>query len=357
MNALFGHLPDDISILLRLRRDPGDCTSPGDVAWEPGADLALVDWRMFDGRRVEPIGDHQWQDIVADHLEPHAAEVVGMKPFADRLIERARVAPVVVFEQRVIIALATMKEGLLQATYVRLTTEAQLRAITGLRKAVEAERKDDDSDSGGTADEGPAEHLLAIARATVTLHLDHFGDVYARYEVKRGGDSYLETSPIRSAAFRGHMRRLYNRKHRKVASDNAITSTLGTLEAFALEECEPEPVFIRTACVTGADGAKTIYIDIGDRHRRAIKVTNQAWEIVSAPPVLFYRPPTFAALPIPVHCDTKGGLDELFKLIRVKDERSKRVLVAVLHQALGGEGEDPVLNITGAPGATKTSLA
>src|SRR5690349_4991534 len=107
-------------------------------------------------------------------------------------------------------------------------------------------------------------------------------------------DGHRETWPIRSRRFRAFLRRSYYRATGIAASSGVISGALEQLEARAQFDGPERGVHLRIAEHDGA-----IYLDLADDHWRAVKVTAGGWQVISAPPVRFRRPPGVLALPAP----------------------------------------------------------
>src|SRR5262249_59291336 len=93
-----------------------------------------------------------------------------------------------------------------------------------------------------------------------------------------------------------------------------------------------------------------IYIDLGDKDWKAIRVTNAGWDIMADFPVRFQRAPSMRPLPVPV----RGGSIELLRPFCNVSESGFTLFVAVLLAGLRPPSNYPVAGITGQPGTGQT---
>ncbi len=129
-----------------------------------------------------------------------------------------------------------------------------------------------------------------------------------------------------------------------------VANVVAMLKARADIKSDVEPVFLRVA---PAEAENACYLDLSDRGRRAVKITDAGWEIVEHPPVAFWRPPGQRALPVP----ERGGLiDVLRKYVNVTTAQSA-LFVVWLTAAIRPVGPYPLLVLTGEQGSGKTTLA
>ncbi|HEX5322538.1 MAG TPA: hypothetical protein VFW40_02045, partial [Capsulimonadaceae bacterium] len=120
---------------------------------------------------------------------------------------------------------------------------------------------------------------MTLAAPAELLH-DERGQNYARFDV----GEHLETWPIRSAAFKNWLRRAYYQKHGKPCGSQPMDDAMGTLEAKAQFDGDEYSLSVRCASRDGS-----IWIDMADKHWRAIEVTSGGWQIVDLPPTPTFR--------------------------------------------------------------------
>jgi hypothetical protein len=108
-------------------------------------------------------------------------------------------------------------------------------------------------------------------------------------------------------------------------------------------------VFVRVAETDG-----TIWLDLGDKDWRAVRIDAAGWSVVTRPPVCFRRPRGMLPLPAPV---SGGTMEELRQFVNVRSEDTWRLLVAWLVGAFRPRGPHPVLELQGEQGAAKSTTA
>jgi hypothetical protein len=142
-----------------------------------------------------------------------------------------------------------------------------------------------------------------------------------------------------------------------VRSQN-LTDAIAQLEAIALFKGHEQETHLRVA------GHKDrIYVDLCDNSWRVIEVSAEGWQIIkgSDAPVQFVRPKGMAPLPEPVR---KGAsVEPLRALLNLggaeteENERSFRLILAWLVQALRPQGPYPALVLLGERGSAKSTAA
>jgi hypothetical protein len=126
-----------------------------------------------------------------------------------------------------------------------------------------------------------ADVLIGLATATTFFRTpapdcDAFADIVI--------NGHRETHRIRSQGFRQWLRHQYFRKTKAGVNSDALQVATETIAAKAMFEGDEYEVHCRIAGLGGA-----IYIDIGDKDWKAIKVTDAGWDIIADPPVRFLR--------------------------------------------------------------------
>jgi hypothetical protein len=116
-------------------------------------------------------------------------------------------------------------------------------------------------------------------------------------------EGHRETWPIRSRQFQYWLRRRHYERTGAAASADAIRSIIDLLEARAQFDGPERTVHIRVAEQTGC-----IYLDLADKHWRAVEIGPNGWRVMTSPPVRFRRasPVIPISLPQRTRACTKG---------------------------------------------------
>ena len=157
-----------------------------------------------------------------------------------------------------------------------------------------------------------------------------------------------ETYSIRSKEFWRRLT-LYLQERTGEAPSAELKRRIELLEAKALQPelpvCE---VYLRVASLPDR-----IYIDLADARWRAIEIGANGWSVIQTPPVRFIRTPGMLPLPVP---ESGGSLETLKNLVNVRHDDEFVLIVCWLLNALRGNGQHPVLVLTGAEGSAKSTL-
>jgi hypothetical protein len=203
---------------------------------------------------------------------------------------------------------------------------------------------------------------ISIADALVNLALDRFepfhdpaGEAWA-WEVGAHDTFLIGSSPFADRLVRdfyswsARSRTLTNGGAR-VPPQAAITQAVQTLRGIARYDGAEAPVFVRI----GSDPEGRIVLDLADAERRAVVISSNGWELVTSPPVRFWRPEGMGALPVP---EGGGNLDELLAdTLRLGDEAQLVLIEGWLLGCINPTGSKPVLMINGEQGSGKSELA
>jgi hypothetical protein len=158
-----------------------------------------------------------------------------------------------------------------------------------------------------------------------------------------------ETWPIRSNAFRAWLRRCHYEATGTALDAGAIRSRLDLLEARALFDSPERPVHVRVA-----EHAGHIYLDLADKHWRAVEIGPDGWRVIGSPPVRFRRP----AGMLPIHAPERGGsVEALASFLNLQNRNDFVLIVSWLLAALRFGGPYPLLVISGEQGSAKTVLS
>ncbi len=160
----------------------------------------------------------------------------------------------------------------------------------------------------------------------------------------------VECYRLGSGEFRRVLLQLHHDATGCMPQEAVVANIVAMLKARAEIKNDVEPVFLRVA----PDEAEDAYfLDLGDRSRRAVKITRAGWEIVEHPSVAFWRPPCQRALPVP---ERGGSIEVLRKYVNVTTSQWP-LFVVWLTAAIRPVGPYPLLVLTGEQGSGKTTLA
>jgi len=189
--------------------------------------------------------------------------------------------------------------------------------------------------------------LVELALEMGSLWHDSTGHGWIDFTV--GG--VLQTARIRSKRFQDYLSDALWQRYRCTPSSEAWSQAVRSLEGQARGEGKPErEAFLRVARYEGS-----VYIDLGTKDWRIVRVSPDGWEIIpySDCPVRFYRPECQLPLPIP----TRGGsLDDLWRLLNFK-ESDRPLVLGWLLSCLTPDGAKPILALSGSKGSGKSSAA
>ena len=185
--------------------------------------------------------------------------------------------------------------------------------------------------------------LVKFVKERFALLHDKNGDTYAsdRHtgEVRRMG----------ARQFRDRVTAGFFAQTEIAVRDQSWREALGTLQALARFEGEPQDVFIRVA---GRDGR--YWIDLchaGNSH--AIELTKDGWRVVERPPVLFVRGESMQPLPMPTH---GGSIAPLWEAANVPEDQRLLVLTWLV-DCLRPDSPFPGLELVGEQGSGKSTTA
>jgi hypothetical protein len=189
-----------------------------------------------------------------------------------------------------------------------------------------------------------ANDLVALAAAAELFHTPD-DEAYAAVEL----DSHREIWRLKDKSFRRWLAKKFHDQHHRVPTSQAMTDALGVLEGKAIYSGPQHSVFVRIARLEDV-----IYLDLGDKLWRAVRITASDWKVVRRPKVRFRRPHGLEELPIP---ETGGSTKELRKFVNIGSQRDWVLMVAWLVDAFHPEGPFPILVLHGEQGSAKTTTA
>lgn len=198
--------------------------------------------------------------------------------------------------------------------------------------------------------EAPAAvRLVALARKSYNFGVDTNGKPFA---VRKGHHVAI---PLLggSNSLRKELGGYFYKISGSVASQTALTEAMEVLGHIAGEAGDPVQLHLRSAIVDDV-----IFIDIGDKTERVIKVSADGWELLDAYvdiPVIFRRTKVMGALPTPV---PGGDLEPIWDFVNVTGAGDREVITGWLVAATILVGVPcPILALLGEQGTAKTSAA
>jgi len=198
--------------------------------------------------------------------------------------------------------------------------------------------------------EKPTQAEIIIKLAS---HGEFFHDCHKLGFVTLPDGNIQATYPIRSTDFRLWLRRAYFQQTGKAPSAQALNDALGVIEAQALFDGPPLPVFVRV----GEHGGK-VYLDLGGPSWCAVEVDAQGWRVAANPPVKFVRRPGMLPLPLP---HPEGTVDEMRSFLNLPagsaGDKTWELIVSWLVVAFRPTGPYPILAIHGPQGSAKSTAA
>ena len=110
---------------------------------------------------------------------------------------------------------------------------------------------------------------------------------------------------------------------------------------------EEQELFVRVAFFDGA-----VWLDLGDREWRVVRITPEGWKVVADCPVAFRRTTGMLALPTPVR---GGNINELRPFLNTGSDADFRLAVSWAVMCLSPKGPYPLLALFGEQGSAKSS--
>jgi putative DNA primase/helicase len=133
------------------------------------------------------------------------------------------------------------------------------------------------------------------------------------------------------------------------ANSGSVRDAIATIQARGFSNSARHVAALRVT-----SHSDSVYIDLGDRDWRSIRVSPDGWDIVGLSPVPITRTRKTAAFPVPIRF---GSFDRLRELTSFLSERDFILFLAWLLGALCASGPYPILIIGGEAGSGKSTLA
>ena len=152
---------------------------------------------------------------------------------------------------------------------------------------------------------------------------------------------------IRSKDFKSWLANLWWKKYKKGVSQPIIDTAVITLEGMALHEGEKIVMHTRIASLNG-----DWFYDLGDG--RAVKITESGWEVLTEPPIIFYR---YSHQRPQVEPIRGGRVEDMFDAMLHPDDQNEKLLLQLwLLAAFMPDMYHPILLVHGEQGSRKTTL-
>jgi hypothetical protein len=221
------------------------------------------------------------------------------------------------------------------------------RVMETAREWLTPKRLDGAASNGGRE---PAQATMLVDLAhdqELELFHDEAGTAYATLFMQ----GHWETWPLSTVTFRRYLARLYFLARGRAPGSQAVKDATDVLAGEALFAGPERQVEVRLAATEDV-----IYLDLGDRDWRIIRVDASGWSLIAHhdPPMRFRRPKGLLPVPIP---ERGGSLQLLRPYVNCSDEDEWRLIVGWLVGCLYPHGPRPILQILGEQGSAKSTLA
>jgi hypothetical protein len=229
--------------------------------------------------------------------------------------------------------------------------EKELRSVfDSIAKRESREREteeavEDESESSGWK-KNQSDLIIELVKGDKDIILFH-DDTFNPY-VRLPINGHNEIISCKSNQFKFWIGKTFYDKHKKAANSDSINNALNVIKGEALFNGKKYELHCRVAMQEGA-----IWYDLSDEKCRAVKITEDGWEIVDSPPIIFRR---FSHQKPHVEPIKGGSIEPLLDFMNIKDEKQKRLLtVCVISYFIPGYAH-PVINIYGSHGSAKSTL-
>ncbi len=191
-----------------------------------------------------------------------------------------------------------------------------------------------------------ADKLIELVTAErAELFRDQFNEPHARILV----DDHWETWRVRSKQFKRWLCSLLWEAEQKAPHSNAISSALTIIESRA---CFKGPQITLENRVCWYEDA--IWYDLSNTKWEVVRITEDGWEIVTDPPILFRR---FAHQAPQVTPDPNGNIETLRNFLNLASSEQELLLMVYLVTCFLPDIPHPIPVLYGPQGASKTTLA
>lgn len=186
-----------------------------------------------------------------------------------------------------------------------------------------------------------ASQLVTFVEAHAELFHDQNGDVYAHEKNSR------TTWRIESRAFKDWLQAMFFGTTGKSVRDQSFREALSTMAGRGRIQGECRDVYVRVAMLDDC-----YFLDLGEKSKASIvKIRAGNWEVISDAPVMFLRPESQRALPMP---ESGGDLSLLWQAANIPKD-CQVLVVAWLCECLRLDTPFPVLELIGEQGSAKST--
>ena len=188
----------------------------------------------------------------------------------------------------------------------------------------------------------PCLTLVELAKDDDLFH-DSTGRTYTTTKIHGVEQTLQLTDPL----YRAKLRLSYTQHTGRIVSRDSLATAIEQLSSTALKD---RPEYTTSVRIAEHDGA--LYIDLADRRRQVVRLSQGQWSIVSESPIRFVRPSGLQPLPLPL---PGGSLQELRKFVNIDDDELPLLMTFVIG-CFHPNGPYPLLQVVGEQGSAKSSL-
>lgn len=165
----------------------------------------------------------------------------------------------------------------------------------------------------------------------------------------------LAIMPLHSSNFKEWLAERMHTTMGKTPGSGSLNSAVTTLSGIAHKRAITHSLYNRVAPDPEGNG---IWVDMCDKNWRAIHVTEEDWQIVDEPPILFRR---FSQKPLAVPIKVKEGREataalKLLEFLNLKNDVDQLIFICSIISYFIPEIEHPILSASGPHGAAKSML-
>ncbi len=192
-----------------------------------------------------------------------------------------------------------------------------------------------------------ADKLVELIKSNPSISLFHSDtdEPFIQFSVGNHKEYWL----CKSKQTKRWLAREYWNLYKKTPNSDAISNAMTIIEALA---CFDGPKYKLENRVAARDN--NIWYDLADDNWGAIKISNEGWETIANPPVLFRRYSHQQAQVIPL---TGGDIWNIFKYINLKNEDQKLLFLVWIVSCFIPEFPHPIIYLYGPQGSAKSTTS